>query len=150
MSFGVPAVIHWVKNLTAVLGLLGRCQFNSQPGAMGSRIRFNPWPRSFHVSQVQLLKTSQCLFTQPNNPAASSPGKHAVPVLLTCVTSVGKMYVDVPFYTQHRAVGEDGSAEGCLQRAEQRRVSATGGQVLWEFNRERGDRAHGKVERVVL
>ena len=60
MSTGVPAVAQWVKNLTTVARVTAEAQVQSLAQHSGLRdlallqlqLRFDPWPRNFHMLQV--------------------------------------------------------------------------------------------------
>ena len=57
----VPAMAQWVKDLTAVAQMAAEVQVRSLAWCSGLkvlallqlRLRFNSWPRNFHMLQVQ-------------------------------------------------------------------------------------------------
>ena len=56
----VPTVAQWVKNLTAAAQVAAESQVPpltvQDPALPQLKLRFSPWPRNFHMLQVQQKK----------------------------------------------------------------------------------------------
>ena len=56
-KYGVPTVVRWVKNLTAVAWVIAevpvpspvQCSRLKEPALLQLQLEFHPWPRNFHM-----------------------------------------------------------------------------------------------------
>ena len=63
-TFGIPTVVRWVKNLTAVVQVAAEAWVPTpawysglkDPSLLQLQLKFNPWPRELHMLHMWLLK----------------------------------------------------------------------------------------------